>query len=188
MKIWTKIALLTSYSCPGSLNCICFDKTGTLTEDGLDLWGVVPVVENGRCLPPLKSKKSSIFLTKKKLAIIRGLFYCSSIQTTSGVGCNSSSEQFRFGMFQTRSSFVHDRDGHLPLADHHRRCAQRRSPGSQSAFLLLISFGSDLLPYKLKNFDLNNKIFTIFYLKTENFDLNNKILTIFLSKNWKLLT
>ncbi|XP_034233916.1 probable cation-transporting ATPase 13A3 [Thrips palmi] len=27
----------------GSLDCVCFDKTGTLTEDGLDLWGVVPV-------------------------------------------------------------------------------------------------------------------------------------------------
>lgn len=27
----------------GSINCVCFDKTGTLTEDGLDMWGVVPV-------------------------------------------------------------------------------------------------------------------------------------------------
>jgi cation-transporting ATPase 13A3/4/5 len=27
----------------GLINCVCFDKTGTLTEDGLDLWGVVPV-------------------------------------------------------------------------------------------------------------------------------------------------
>ncbi|CAH0403556.1 unnamed protein product [Chilo suppressalis] len=27
----------------GSLDCVCFDKTGTLTEDGLDMWGVVPV-------------------------------------------------------------------------------------------------------------------------------------------------
>ena len=39
----------------GSLNCICFDKTGTLTEDGLDLWGVVPVTDSGRYLPPIKS-------------------------------------------------------------------------------------------------------------------------------------
>lgn len=29
----------------GSINCVCFDKTGTLTEDGLDMWGVVPVKE-----------------------------------------------------------------------------------------------------------------------------------------------
>ncbi|XP_073986306.1 polyamine-transporting ATPase 13A3-like isoform X2 [Rhodnius prolixus] len=27
----------------GSLNCVCFDKTGTLTEDGLDMWGVIPI-------------------------------------------------------------------------------------------------------------------------------------------------
>lgn len=39
----------------GSLNCICFDKTGTLTEDGLDLWGIVPVVEGRRYIPPLRS-------------------------------------------------------------------------------------------------------------------------------------
>ncbi|XP_013403365.2 probable cation-transporting ATPase 13A3 [Lingula anatina] len=30
----------------GKLNSICFDKTGTLTEDGLDLYGVVPVQED----------------------------------------------------------------------------------------------------------------------------------------------
>lgn len=30
----------------GAINTFCFDKTGTLTEDGLDMWGVVPVSEN----------------------------------------------------------------------------------------------------------------------------------------------
>ena len=29
----------------GAINAFCFDKTGTLTEDGLDMWGVVPVAE-----------------------------------------------------------------------------------------------------------------------------------------------
>lgn len=29
----------------GSIDCVCFDKTGTLTEDGLDMWGVVPVAD-----------------------------------------------------------------------------------------------------------------------------------------------
>ncbi|XP_072442697.1 polyamine-transporting ATPase 13A2 isoform X5 [Chiloscyllium punctatum] len=29
----------------GKLKVICFDKTGTLTEGGLDVWGVVPVVD-----------------------------------------------------------------------------------------------------------------------------------------------
>lgn len=27
----------------GKLKLVCFDKTGTLTEDGLDMWGVIPV-------------------------------------------------------------------------------------------------------------------------------------------------
>ncbi|KAL3862341.1 hypothetical protein ACJMK2_008316 [Sinanodonta woodiana] len=27
----------------GRLNIFCFDKTGTLTEDGLDMWGILPV-------------------------------------------------------------------------------------------------------------------------------------------------
>ncbi|KAK7094175.1 polyamine-transporting ATPase 13A3-like isoform X3 [Littorina saxatilis] len=29
----------------GRINAFCFDKTGTLTEDGLDMWGVVPVAD-----------------------------------------------------------------------------------------------------------------------------------------------
>jgi cation-transporting ATPase 13A3/4/5 len=32
-----------SVNISGLINCVCFDKTGTLTEDGLDLWGAVPV-------------------------------------------------------------------------------------------------------------------------------------------------
>ncbi|XP_064642890.1 polyamine-transporting ATPase 13A3-like isoform X2 [Lineus longissimus] len=35
----------------GTVNVACFDKTGTLTEDGLDMWGVVPV-ENNRFVSP----------------------------------------------------------------------------------------------------------------------------------------
>ncbi|CAL7933277.1 unnamed protein product [Xylocopa violacea] len=38
----------------GSIDCICFDKTGTLTEDGLDMWGVVPVVDR-KFQPPIKT-------------------------------------------------------------------------------------------------------------------------------------
>ena len=43
----------------GSINCVCFDKTGTLTEDGLDLWGVVPVAKvagSPQVLPPVTSR------------------------------------------------------------------------------------------------------------------------------------
>ena len=49
----------------GSINCVCFDKTGTLTEDGLDLWGVVPVANIKNCprvLPPVTSSVSKKFL------------------------------------------------------------------------------------------------------------------------------
>lgn len=60
----------------GSINCVCFDKTGTLTEDGLDLWGVVPVanIKNSpRVLPPVTSivSKSSCFIL---LILFHGLF------------------------------------------------------------------------------------------------------------------
>lgn len=35
----------------GSIDCVCFDKTGTLTEDGMDMWGVVPLRNNHFHLP-----------------------------------------------------------------------------------------------------------------------------------------
>ncbi|KFW06847.1 putative cation-transporting ATPase 13A2, partial [Eurypyga helias] len=43
----------------GKIRLVCFDKTGTLTEEGLDIWGVVPLEDNHftpivhepRCLP-----------------------------------------------------------------------------------------------------------------------------------------
>ncbi|XP_075376359.1 polyamine-transporting ATPase 13A2 isoform X2 [Mycteria americana] len=43
----------------GKIRLVCFDKTGTLTEEGLDVWGVVPlennhfmpIVHEPRCLP-----------------------------------------------------------------------------------------------------------------------------------------
>ncbi|XP_063370021.1 polyamine-transporting ATPase 13A3 [Cydia amplana] len=38
----------------GSLDCICFDKTGTLTEDGLDMWGAIPV--SAAVTPPRLSR------------------------------------------------------------------------------------------------------------------------------------
>ncbi|XP_040389701.1 polyamine-transporting ATPase 13A2 isoform X4 [Cygnus olor] len=34
----------------GKIRLVCFDKTGTLTEEGLDVWGVVPL-ENHRFMP-----------------------------------------------------------------------------------------------------------------------------------------
>ncbi|XP_046398535.1 polyamine-transporting ATPase 13A3-like isoform X2 [Ischnura elegans] len=36
----------------GSVDCVCFDKTGTLTEDGLDMWGVIPIKDK-EMQPPI---------------------------------------------------------------------------------------------------------------------------------------
>ncbi|XP_054266633.1 polyamine-transporting ATPase 13A3-like isoform X2 [Macrosteles quadrilineatus] len=35
----------------GCIDCVCFDKTGTLTEDKPELWGVVPVGQDGFDFP-----------------------------------------------------------------------------------------------------------------------------------------
>lgn len=44
----------------GTTDCVCFDKTGTITEDGMDLWGVVPVAKGMSLLREIddSSKKS----------------------------------------------------------------------------------------------------------------------------------
>ncbi|XP_050526454.1 polyamine-transporting ATPase 13A3-like [Daktulosphaira vitifoliae] len=39
----------------GSIDCICFDKTGTLTEDGLDMWGIVPIESSEELGLPLRN-------------------------------------------------------------------------------------------------------------------------------------
>nr|XP_020820305.1 probable cation-transporting ATPase 13A5 isoform X4 [Phascolarctos cinereus] len=44
----------------GQINLVCFDKTGTLTEDGLDLWGAVPVM--GNCFQEVHSFTSGCAL------------------------------------------------------------------------------------------------------------------------------
>ncbi|NXF13613.1 AT132 ATPase, partial [Smithornis capensis] len=41
----------------GKIRLVCFDKTGTLTEEGLDVWGVVPL-EKGRFLPIVHEPRS----------------------------------------------------------------------------------------------------------------------------------
>ncbi|XP_063923863.1 polyamine-transporting ATPase 13A3-like [Zophobas morio] len=58
----------------GSVDCVCFDKTGTLTEDGLDMWGVVPVV-NKQIEKPIKD----IHNQTKDFLICRGMLTCHSL-------------------------------------------------------------------------------------------------------------
>ncbi|CAJ0968731.1 unnamed protein product [Ranitomeya imitator] len=41
----------------GKIKMVCFDKTGTLTEEGLDVWGVVPL-ENISFLPIVHDARS----------------------------------------------------------------------------------------------------------------------------------
>lgn len=58
----------------GSINCVCFDKTGTLTEDGLDMWGVVPI-ENGKFLSPMKD----ITNLSNSSPLLQGMASCQSL-------------------------------------------------------------------------------------------------------------
>ena len=41
----------------GTTDCVCFDKTGTITEDGMDMWGVIPVAAG---LAPLQGHSSTV--------------------------------------------------------------------------------------------------------------------------------
>jgi len=41
----------------GTTDCVCFDKTGTITEDGMDMWGVIPVTAG---LAPLQGYSSTV--------------------------------------------------------------------------------------------------------------------------------
>ncbi|XP_043280695.1 polyamine-transporting ATPase 13A3 isoform X2 [Venturia canescens] len=62
----------------GSIDCVCFDKTGTLTEDGLDMWGVVPVSMRKFQVPTKEISKLSIN------EILVGMVTCHSITIIDG--------------------------------------------------------------------------------------------------------
>uniref|UniRef100_A0A1B6M5K1 Cation-transporting ATPase n=1 Tax=Graphocephala atropunctata TaxID=36148 RepID=A0A1B6M5K1_9HEMI len=62
----------------GSLDCVCFDKTGTLTEDGLDMWGVVPVSE-AQLKPPVRNIPEMPFTP-----LIYGMASCHSLTIING--------------------------------------------------------------------------------------------------------
>ncbi|XP_054266144.1 polyamine-transporting ATPase 13A3-like isoform X1 [Macrosteles quadrilineatus] len=65
----------------GSIDCVCFDKTGTLTEDGLDMWGVVPVT-NSHLHPPVRD------VAKMPLTpLLYGMASCHSLTIIDGVVC-----------------------------------------------------------------------------------------------------
>lgn len=58
----------------GSINCVCFDKTGTLTEDGLDMFGVIPVI-NGNLEEPIKDVSS----IPEDSSLLLGMVTCHSL-------------------------------------------------------------------------------------------------------------
>jgi len=57
----------------GAINTFCFDKTGTLTEDGLDMWGVIPVQDRWY-LSYLMSASSDVLEFKFILAVVLQCF------------------------------------------------------------------------------------------------------------------
>ncbi|EEB12615.1 cation-transporting ATPase fly, putative [Pediculus humanus corporis] len=67
-----------SINVSGSIDCVCFDKTGTLTEDGLDMWGVVPVSEK-KCQNPVTDPKNL-----ERSHILYGMVTCHSLTIIDG--------------------------------------------------------------------------------------------------------
>ena len=51
----------------GTTDCVCFDKTGTITEDGMDMWGVIPVTAG---LAPLQGHSSTVGAGEKPYLVI----------------------------------------------------------------------------------------------------------------------
>uniref|UniRef100_A0A8D9BL32 Cation-transporting ATPase n=2 Tax=Cacopsylla melanoneura TaxID=428564 RepID=A0A8D9BL32_9HEMI len=63
----------------GSINCVCFDKTGTLTEDGLDMWGVVPLKDKRLDVPIKHIQDRNDFVLLK-----HGMATCHSLTLING--------------------------------------------------------------------------------------------------------
>lgn len=62
----------------GSLNCVCFDKTGTLTEDGLDMWGVIPIRDGEFLEPELEPRQMN------RNHLLFGMATCHSLTLIDG--------------------------------------------------------------------------------------------------------
>ncbi|XP_066996755.2 polyamine-transporting ATPase 13A3 [Anabrus simplex] len=65
----------------GSIDCVCFDKTGTLTEDGLDMWGAVPVIDRKFLVPVKNIQRLSIS------EFLIGMTTCHSLTVIDGKLC-----------------------------------------------------------------------------------------------------
>ncbi|XP_059084646.1 polyamine-transporting ATPase 13A3-like isoform X1 [Tigriopus californicus] len=69
----------------GSVDCVCFDKTGTLTEDGLDMWGVIPVKQGSdEKDPKFADHEKTPSNLDKGSELIRGMATCHSLTIIDG--------------------------------------------------------------------------------------------------------
>lgn len=83
----------------GSVNCVCFDKTGTLTEDGLDMWGVVPVVN-------AKLQEAVRDVAELEIqGLVHGMAVCHSLTMISGV---LSGDPLDVKMFEATGWFLEE--------------------------------------------------------------------------------
>ncbi|KAJ4431250.1 hypothetical protein ANN_19847 [Periplaneta americana] len=79
----------------GSIDCVCFDKTGTLTEDGLDMWGVIPVADK-KFQVPVKS----VDKMDNKEEFLVGMVTCHSLTIIDG---KLSGDPLDLKMFESTS-------------------------------------------------------------------------------------
>lgn len=88
----------------GVINVTCFDKTGTLTEDGLDLWGVVPM-SNGRFSDPHLDPSEF-----DRGPLLETMATCHSLTLIEGV---LSGDPLDLKMFQsTKWEFIEETEDH----------------------------------------------------------------------------
>uniref|UniRef100_A0A1I8F483 Cation_ATPase_N domain-containing protein n=1 Tax=Macrostomum lignano TaxID=282301 RepID=A0A1I8F483_9PLAT len=123
----------------GGLNAVCFDKTGTLTEDGLDLWGVVPVEER-RFQPQPGAAQSAVSIPSAG-----GMAVCHTLTRIRG---ELSGDPLDLKMFQGTRWVLEE-----PEQDDYRKFDQLvstvvRPPGSEPVDNI-DSIDPDRLPYQL---------------------------------------
>ncbi|TPP56645.1 putative cation-transporting atpase worm [Fasciola gigantica] len=125
----------------GVINLTCFDKTGTLTEDGLDLWGVVPML-NGRFVDPHFDPSEF-----DRGPLLESMATCHSLTLIEGV---LSGDPLDLKMFQsTKWEFIEETEDHckfdMAVPAIVRPCTQNSSDN----FDLVTKHEVEKLPYEV---------------------------------------
>eukprot|EP00092_Neocalanus_flemingeri_P015419 GFUD01016687.1.p1 GENE.GFUD01016687.1~~GFUD01016687.1.p1 ORF type:complete len:1358 (+),score=448.86 GFUD01016687.1:946-5019(+) len=75
----------------GAVDCTCFDKTGTITEDGMDMWGVLPVQnglhslqEEGEEMVGWREPVQDISLLSQDSLLVLGMATCHELNIIGG--------------------------------------------------------------------------------------------------------